>query len=72
MLRLTRQLKLIIFLAIIYSIYIYVKIPTLTENFTNNIRETIRPTLRNYRVKIDEKFKNINNIKENFKMKIGL
>lgn len=72
MLRLTKQLKIIIFLVILYSIYISVKIPTLTENFTNNIRETIRPTVRNYRVKIDENMKNINAIKENFKMKIGL
>lgn len=72
MFRFTNIIKIIVLLVIIYSTYIYFKIPSLTEEFTSNIRETIRPTIRKYRLSVEEKMKNINNIKENFKMKLGV
>jgi len=70
--RITKLSKIIILLVVIYSIYIYIKIPSLTEGFTNNIRETLRPTIRNYRLKMDDKINKLNNITENFKMKLGV
>jgi len=70
--RLTKLTKIIILLIIIYSIYIYIKIPSLTEGFTNNIRETLRPTIRNCRLKMDDKINKLNSITENFKMKLGV
>lgn len=72
MLHLTNLTKIIILLIIIYSIYIYIKIPSLTEGFTNNIRETLRPTIRKCRLKLDDKLNKLNNITENFKMKLGV
>ena len=68
----TNIIKIIVLLVIIYSTYIYFKIPSLTEEFTSNIRETVRPTIRKYRLSVEEKMKNMNNIKENFKMKLGV
>lgn len=68
----TKLLKIILLSVFLYSIYIYIKIPTLTEGFTNGIRETLRPTIRRCRLTIDDKFKNVNIITENFKMKVGL
>ena len=65
--RITKLSKIIILLVVIYSIYIYIKIPSLTEGFTNNIRETLRPTIRNYRLKMDDKINKLNNITENLK-----
>lgn len=70
--RITKLSKIIILLVVIYSIYIYIKIPSLTEGFTNNIRETLRPTIRNYRLKMDDKINKLNNITENFKIKLGV
>lgn len=70
--KLTNITKIIIFLTIIYSIYIYIKIPSLTEGFTNDIRETLRPTIRKCRLKINDKINKISNITENFKMKLGV
>lgn len=70
--RLTKLIKIIILLIVTYSIYIYVKIPTLTEGFTNGIRETLRPTIRRYRLTIDDKINKVNTITENFKMKLGV
>jgi hypothetical protein len=72
MTRITKLSKIIILLVVIYSIYIYIKIPSLTEGFTNNIRETLRPTIRNYRLKMDDKINKLNNITENFKIKLGV
>lgn len=72
MLRFTKLIKIILSLVFLYSIYIYIKIPTLTEGFTSSIRETLRPTIRQCRLSIDNKLGRINSIKENFKMKIGL
>ncbi len=55
----------IIFLVLVYSTYINVKMPTITEGFTGNIRESIRPRLR--------KFRNlISNRKKHLKDKINL
>lgn len=68
----TKLIKIILSFVFLYSIYIYIKIPTLTEGFTNNIRETLRPTIRQFRLSMDDKLNRINTIKENFKMKKGL
>ena len=70
--RLTKLIKIIILLIVTYSIYIYVKIPTLTEGFTNGIRETLRPAIRRCRLTIDDKINKVNTITENFKMKLGV
>jgi len=72
MFRFTNFIKIITLFVIIYSTYIYFKMPSLTEEFTSNIRETVRPTIRKYRLSVEEKMKNITNIKENFKMKLGV
>lgn len=72
MFRFTNIIKTILLLVIVYSTYIYFKIPSLTEEFTSNIREAVRPTIRKYRLSVEEKMKNINNVKENFKMKLGV
>lgn len=70
--RFTRLIKITFLLVIIYSLYIYVKIPSLTEGFTNDIRETIRPTVRKCRLSVDDKIKTLNTITENFKLKFGI
>lgn len=70
--RLTKLIKIILSVVFLYSIYIYVKIPTLTEGFTNDIRETLRPYVRRCRLTINDKKNKVNSLTENFKMKYGI
>lgn len=70
--RLTKLVKIILLFIFLYSVYIYVKIPTLTEGFTNDIRETLRPGVRLCRLTIDDKINKLSKITENFKMKYGI
>jgi hypothetical protein len=69
-----KLIPIILFLVLSYSIYIYtyVKIPTQTEGFTNGIRESVRPTLRFFRLSFDGTKKTINSITNNYKLKFGI
>lgn len=60
---------LLIFLVLLYSTYINIKIPTITEEFTGNIREKIRPKIRKYRNIIWGTHKNIINKIQNYMLK---
>lgn len=49
----------LIFLVLVYSTYINVKMPTITEGFTGNVREMIRPRLRKVRNMITNRNKHL-------------
>jgi len=57
--RFNNLIKLTIFFVLLYSIYIKVKIPTITEGFTGNIREKIRQPFRRYRLLVENTHKKI-------------
>lgn len=59
MVRFNNLIKLTIFSVLLYSTYIKVKMPTITEGFTGNIREKFRPSLRKYRMFVENIHKQI-------------
>lgn len=65
-------IQIIVFLVLFYSIYSHINTPVLMEGFTNGIRSTFRPSIRIFRLYIDNTTKNINSITKNIKMKFGL
>jgi hypothetical protein len=71
MFHITKLIKITIFLILLYSIYIYVKMPSLTEGFTNNVRETFRPTMRSIRSAVTKVTDKLMIKRENVKLKMG-
>ena len=69
MLRFRKLLFVIILFVLLYSIYINLKIPTLTEGFTSKLKEPFRPTLRKIRNVIENVNSNITNKFENVILK---
>lgn len=66
MLHLTKLVKIVLLVVLMYSIYIIATMPTITEGFTGNIRQKIRPKVRKItsfytktNKNIRDKFKNI-------------
>jgi len=72
MFHITKLIKIIIFLILLYSIYVYVKIPSLTDEFTNNARETFRPTMRKIRSAVTNVTDKVMIKRENIKLKMGV
>ncbi len=72
MIALTKLTKFVLLFIFLYSVYIYIKIPTLTEGFTNSIRETLRPSIRSCRLTIDDTLNKVTTVTENFKLKYGI
>jgi hypothetical protein len=71
MFHITKLIKITIFLILLYSIYVYVKMPSLTEGFTNNVRETFRPTMRKIRSAVTTVTDKLTIKRENVKLKMG-
>jgi len=46
MIHLTKPIKFVIIVLLLYSIYIFSTMPTITEGFTGDIRQKIRPRIR--------------------------
>lgn len=60
MLHLTKSIKVVIVIILLYSVYISVTMPTITEGFTGNIRQKFRPRIRkmiSFYTKTDKKIR---------------
>ena len=69
MFRLTKWVKFIIFLVIIYSLYVKMTIPSITEGFTSDMKENFRPKVRRVRNMINYIYMRLFHKYENFRLK---